>query len=348
LVLSQAANLGLGGGQLNIYNAAGSTQVVVDLVGYYQDTSDVPSLNGEAHFITGTADPAADQGAIGDMYINNTTNSLFGPKTASGWGNAIRLGGSIALTGTTDPTPDQGGLGDVYLNTATNTLFGPKSAQGWGTGSPLGSHVLSGTVDPTTEGIIGDIYLNTATNTLFGPKTAQGWGAGSQLGTHFLTGTVDPTTEGIIGDIYLNTATNTLFGPKTAGGWAVSRNLNPALLTATGTSYTSPSSGTWYSIPGATLTLPPGKWFVSAKGNNANASAAQQIDVRLLNTATSVEIDHSALYEPGTNQSQFYLGQAVNLTATTTFQVQMISSVAAATAVNVKVYASQVSTINGA
>jgi hypothetical protein len=66
----------LGGGQLNIYNAAGSTQVVVDLVGYYQDTSDVPGLNGEAHFITGTADPAANQGAIGDMYINNTNGLL--------------------------------------------------------------------------------------------------------------------------------------------------------------------------------------------------------------------------------------------------------------------------------
>jgi hypothetical protein len=37
----------------------------------------VPSLNGEAHFITGTADPAADQDAIGDMYINNTTGPFM-------------------------------------------------------------------------------------------------------------------------------------------------------------------------------------------------------------------------------------------------------------------------------
>jgi hypothetical protein len=75
-----------------------------------------------------------------------------------------------------------------------------------------------------------------------------------------------------------------------------------------------PSSGPWYVIPGATLTLPPGKWFVSAKGNN-NSANGNAIDVRLLNTATSVEIDHATLFGQGVFRSPFYLGQAVNLTA---------------------------------
>lgn len=144
MILSQGITVGLGtDGQFSIYNAVGATHVVVDLVGYYQNTSDVPSLNGEAHFHTGTGDPTADEGVVGDMYINNTTNTLFGPKTADGWGAGTRLGGGQFSTGTTDPTATQGELGDVYLNTATNTIFGPKAAAGWGTGANLAPTGLS-------------------------------------------------------------------------------------------------------------------------------------------------------------------------------------------------------------
>lgn len=57
LVLSQTANVGLGGGALEIYNAVGSTHVVVDLLGYFINANDVPTLNGPAAF-------SADSGPV--------------------------------------------------------------------------------------------------------------------------------------------------------------------------------------------------------------------------------------------------------------------------------------------
>ena len=43
-----------------------------------------------------------------------------------------------------------------------------------------GRTILSGAVDPTTEGVDGDFYINTTTSTLFGPK-ATTWPAGVSL-----------------------------------------------------------------------------------------------------------------------------------------------------------------------
>ena len=43
-----------------------------------------------------------------------------------------------------------------------------------------GRTILSGTVDPTTEGVDGDFYINTATTTLFGPKNVT-WPTGVSL-----------------------------------------------------------------------------------------------------------------------------------------------------------------------
>jgi hypothetical protein len=43
-----------------------------------------------------------------------------------------------------------------------------------------GRTILSGTVDPTTEGEDGDFYINTATTTLFGPKNVT-WPTGVSL-----------------------------------------------------------------------------------------------------------------------------------------------------------------------
>jgi hypothetical protein len=44
-----------------------------------------------------------------------------------------------------------------------------------------GRTILSGAVDPTTEGADGDFYINTATSTLFGPKASGTWPAGVSL-----------------------------------------------------------------------------------------------------------------------------------------------------------------------
>jgi len=42
--------------------------------------------------LNGTSDPTT-QGTEGDFFINTTSNTLFGPKTASGWGTGISLVG---------------------------------------------------------------------------------------------------------------------------------------------------------------------------------------------------------------------------------------------------------------
>jgi hypothetical protein len=44
-----------------------------------------------------------------------------------------------------------------------------------------GRTILSGAVDPTTEGADGDFYINTASSTLFGPKASGTWPAGVAL-----------------------------------------------------------------------------------------------------------------------------------------------------------------------
>jgi hypothetical protein len=44
-----------------------------------------------------------------------------------------------------------------------------------------GNTIISGTTDPTTQGVDGDYYLNTTTYVLFGPKTSSGWGTGKSL-----------------------------------------------------------------------------------------------------------------------------------------------------------------------
>jgi hypothetical protein len=44
-----------------------------------------------------------------------------------------------------------------------------------------GKTILSGAVDPTTEGANGDFYINTATSTLFGPKASGTWPSGVLL-----------------------------------------------------------------------------------------------------------------------------------------------------------------------
>ena len=48
---------------------------------------------------SGTTNPATTVGVTGDFYINLITGVLFGPKTATGWGNGIALRGAAGATG---------------------------------------------------------------------------------------------------------------------------------------------------------------------------------------------------------------------------------------------------------
>ena len=205
-----------------------------------QGPSGTPGTNGNT-ILSGTVDPTT-QGNDGDFYLNTATSTFFGPKAGGVWPAGINLqgpsgtpgtNGNTILSGTVNPTT-QGNDGDFYLNTATNTFFGPKAGGVWPAGINLqgpsgtpgnnGSTILSGTVNPTTQGNNGDYYLNTTTGTLLGPKAGGVWPTTGLTivganGLSILSGTANPTTQGVNGDLYINTMTGTLFGPKTGGAW---------------------------------------------------------------------------------------------------------------------------------
>ncbi len=188
--------------------------------------------------------PAITDGGINDFYIDKLTANLYGPKTATGWGNPFPLKGETGDTGSkgqdgsqflsdTGVPTTQGKVGDFYFQPSTTTLYGPKTSAGWGTGIRLkgpqgdkgedGRTILSGTSNPTgAVGDIGDFYINTSSYVIFGPKTAVSWGSGkSILGAKgdkgeakyvILNGITDPTNAiGNFGDFYINRATKTLW-----------------------------------------------------------------------------------------------------------------------------------------
>jgi hypothetical protein len=172
--------------------------------------------------LTGPTGPAGEQGPIGLTGPAGPTGAqgiqgLTGPTGAQG---------PIGLTGPTGATGAQGPIG----------LSGPSGAAGLdgldgndGINGLNGKTVLSGTINPTNEGVNGDFYINTTSSTIFGPKALGAWPNGVSLvgpagvnglnGKTVLSGTIDPTNEGVNGDFYINTTSSTIFGPKALGVW---------------------------------------------------------------------------------------------------------------------------------
>lgn len=231
-------------------------------------------LNGRT-ILSGLVDPTT-QGDDGDFYINTAATTLFGPKSGGTWPAAIQLVGAQGPQGVQGPQGIQGvagsqgpaGVAGPTGAQGPQGVAGPAGAQGPtgpqgiqgdpgpqgpagadGTDGNDGRTIMTGAIDPTTEGTDGDMYINTATSTLFGPKAGGSWPTGVSLlngpagpqgptgpqgpagtpgpagvdgqdGKTILSGAIDPTTEGVDGDFYLNTSTSTLFGPKSAGAWS--------------------------------------------------------------------------------------------------------------------------------
>ena len=100
----------------------------------------------------GTSVPAATIGVAGDYYLNRSAGDLYGPKTAIGWGDPVRLtgpagaagsngsngtNGSVIHSGTEAPAVGIGVAGDFYFDRSAAIMYGPKTASSWGTGVPL-------------------------------------------------------------------------------------------------------------------------------------------------------------------------------------------------------------------
>lgn len=154
---------------------------------------------GQGLTILGTLDSSGDlpvSGSLGDGYIISGELWVW---TGTEWEDVgviqgpAGTDGRTILSGSVDPTTEgEGEDGDFYINTTSWQIFGPKDTT-WPAGVDLigadgvdgtdgadGRTILSGAVDPTTEGEDGDFYLNTATSTLFGPKDTT-WPAGVSL-----------------------------------------------------------------------------------------------------------------------------------------------------------------------
>lgn len=181
--------------------------------------------------LNGTENPLATVGVAGDFYLNTSTSTLFGPKTASGWGTGVLLigpKGDAGEKGDTGETGSQGEVGPVGPAGAIGPI-GPAGIAGpVGPMGPDGRSMLHGAIPPTNlDGQEGDFFIDTNTSLLYGPKSGTEWGTGVSLvgdaGTDGRTihhGTGIPVVGlGNDGDFYINTDASHLYGPKSGDEW---------------------------------------------------------------------------------------------------------------------------------
>ena len=84
--------------------------------------------------LSGNTAPTPNVGNVGDYYFDQSTQTLYGPKKADGWGNPTTLKGadlSKIITGAGTPTLDTGKVGDFYIDKTNGILYGPKTDKGW-------------------------------------------------------------------------------------------------------------------------------------------------------------------------------------------------------------------------
>lgn len=110
-------------------------------------------------WITGTADPLAEMGRDGDYFLNKTTNTFFGPKTAGAWGAGTPLIGPTGATGAAGPTGATGMQGPAGPQGAT----GATGAQG--PAGPQGPQGPVGSAGPATLRLLpqGDLSMGSFT-----------------------------------------------------------------------------------------------------------------------------------------------------------------------------------------
>ena len=122
----------------------------------------INGINGKdgTAILSGESTPALNVGNIGDYYFDKSTQKLYGPKKADGWGKPVTLKGADGekgndgakgekrekgndgtqiIPGIGAPTPSIGNNGDWYIDTKNKKLYGPKTQNGWGDGFILGN-----------------------------------------------------------------------------------------------------------------------------------------------------------------------------------------------------------------
>jgi hypothetical protein len=129
--------------------------------------------------------------------------------------------GIRGATGPTGPTGPVGATGSTGTTGVTGTTgatgpTGPTGSTGaTGAAGTAGYAVLSGTANPTTEGVDGDFYINTTSNQIFGPKASGTWPSGVNLvgptGVTGPTGATGPVgATGLVGPTGVTGATGSV------------------------------------------------------------------------------------------------------------------------------------------
>lgn len=131
-----------------------------------------PAGKAGSTFLKGKVAPNNNTGNTGDYYLDESSGSLYGPKTNDGWGSPYTFSGNEGgkmYGGSSMPDKTFGLKGDFYLDTAGYTLYGPKqSDQQWGPGIYLNGsggntgvteYVINNPNSYFTNGI-GDIRYN--------------------------------------------------------------------------------------------------------------------------------------------------------------------------------------------
>lgn len=118
--------------------------------------------NGQT-ILNGTNNPGSGIGTVGDFYLNTSTNILFGPKTAGGWGTGISLvgpAGPAGPAGATGPQGLQGATGPQGpAGTGGGTLDAAYDFGGAGLGRTITADAGSVTINANGTGTAG-IALN--------------------------------------------------------------------------------------------------------------------------------------------------------------------------------------------
>ncbi len=139
---------------------------------------------------------AADKAAL-DLITDQSNNAIgltIDTATLYLWDDAgeawVEIGPLRGIAGTDGTDGDPGPAIELQLS-ETHVQWRVVGDEAWtdlvaladleGDPGTNGNTILSGSVDPTDEGVDGDFYLNTATSTLFGPKVSGTWPAGVLL-----------------------------------------------------------------------------------------------------------------------------------------------------------------------
>jgi hypothetical protein len=124
-----------------------------------QGTQGSEGANGQT-ILNGTNNPGSGIGTVGDFYLNTSSNILFGPKTAGGWGTGVSLVGPTGPAGATGPQGLQGATGPQGpAGTGGGTLDAAYDFGGAGSGRTITADAGSVTINSNGTGTAG-IALN--------------------------------------------------------------------------------------------------------------------------------------------------------------------------------------------